>query len=125
VGQTARARRRRLAGPAAESGPFRPYHFEVGDGPADSTDDGAVCGLSAQLQAEGIFGEQQRVEPTGDISHELETVVWWTVARSRSRPGAAGAVVALGQGSGQLVAKMVLGKNRKLLQPGEPRRDGK
>lgn len=113
LGEPPRASLRGLAGPAAKSGPFRPYHLEVGDGPADRTDDGAVCGRSAQFQAEGVFGEQQRVEPTGDISHELETVVWWTVARSRNCPGTVGGgVVADGQGSGQLVAKVVLWKNR-------------
>lgn len=117
----------RLPRPAAEDGPLCPHYLQVGHGPAHRTDYRAVRGRATELQPACVLGEEQRVEPTGEVSYERQAVVFPTVAIS-GIPNATAlrqSLATVGKSPGELVAEGALRKNRELLQARETSRHRK
>jgi len=69
-----------LMGQVEQLGPLRAHDFQVGDGSADGTDQGAVCGRRAEVEEAGIFAKKARVQPAGDVGYEQEAIVLREVA---------------------------------------------
>ncbi len=111
-----------LAEPAREGNAFGLHSFEIGDCPADRADDSTVRRRARQLEAQAIPGQKDRVQTSGKVGHQLRSVVGRTVAKARSHTRES-IIALLGQSSGQLVSKEVLGQNRELGRAGESWRE--